>query len=127
MVLEVLANCREVNLDWDLGGLQGGAAPDPTQFEDVWGLHGTTGMSMSKVLSGGLRHIGCSSPSSKDDLLARIDGVDLVAVPELGTRGYNARSLHNGNETAHGGTRQNLEVRTTEGREKVRLQRNYYV
>ena len=126
--MEVLADCGEVNLDWDLGRLQGGTAPDPAQLKDVWGLHGAKGMSVStKVLSGGFRRVGCRSPSSKDDLLARIDGVDLVAVPEFGTRGYDPRSLHNGNEAAHGGTRQDLEVRTAEGGEKVRLQRNYYV
>ena len=122
MVLEVLADCGEVNLDWDLGRLQGGTAPDPAQLENVWGLHSAKGMSMStRVLSDGLRHVGCRSPSSEDDLLARIDGVDLVAMPELGTRGHDPRSLHNGNDTAHVGASQDLEVRTTEGREEVCL------
>ena len=40
---------------------------------------------------------------------------------KLGTRGHNPSSLLRSNETAHGGTRQDLEVRATEGGEEVRL------
>ena len=60
-------------------------------------------------------------PGAEDDLLARIDGVHLVAVRKLGTGGDETVGLLCGEETVHGGAGQDLEVRATERGEEVRL------
>ncbi len=80
---------------------------------------------MRKIAHEGDLHFECGLPSGKDHFLACIDGIDLVAVPELGTSGDDPFSLLGGKETAHVSTRQDLEIRTIEGGEEVCLHYDY--
>ena len=120
MVLEVLADERQVKLYRDAQRLEHLRAPYPAQLEDLRGLDRAT-VPTSQSIDASTK-LGRDTPSREDRVLRDANRVRLPAVHELDARRGERACLLRGEHAAHERAREHLEVRAVEGRVEVALQ-----